>query len=57
MTPITLDTIHKDLEFLKNKINKIEKHMTGEDTILTEEDIDSLKEAEEDLKQGKTKRL
>ncbi len=28
-----------------------------EDTILTKEDLDSIKEAEEDLRKGKTKRV
>lgn len=57
MKSVSLQTIHKDLEFLKNKITEIEKHIIDLDVVLTDDDIESLLEAEKDLKEGKTKRL
>jgi len=34
METVTLETIHKDLEFIKNKVIEIEKHMVDVDTVL-----------------------
>lgn len=45
-----LDHIELDLAFIK-------KHMRDIDVVLTDDDISSLCEAEQDLKEGKTKRL
>ena len=45
-----LDDIKLELDFIK-------KHMADVDTVLTEDDIGALEEAEKDFKEGKTKRL
>ncbi|HLC60216.1 MAG TPA: hypothetical protein VJJ52_02195 [Candidatus Nanoarchaeia archaeon] len=45
-----LDEIKSELDYIKN-------HMADVDTIITTDDIESLKEAEDDLKNGKTVRL
>lgn len=45
-----LDAIKAELDFIKG-------HIADADYILTDDDVESLKAAEEDLKQGKTKRL
>ena len=54
---ITLDIIYKDLELIKNKVINIEKHIIDGDIILTRDDAESIKEAEEDLIKRKTKKL
>lgn len=43
-----LDGIKSELDFIKNYL---------EDAILTKDDLESLEEAEKDLKKGKTKRI
>lgn len=45
-----LKNIRIDIEFIK-------QHMVDVDSIMTEEDRKALKEAEKDLREGKTKRL
>ena len=45
-----LDNIQSDLAYIK-------KHIVDFDIVMTEDDIESLKEAKADLKAGKTKRL
>ena len=45
------------LNAIKSDIDYIKKHIVDVDSVLTEDDIESLKEAEKDLKQRKTKRL
>ncbi len=45
------------LEAIKSDLDYIKKHMADVDFVLTDEDIESLKEAENDFKAGKTKRL
>jgi hypothetical protein len=57
MATVTLETIHKDLEFLKKEVSEIKEHIVDVDVVLTEDDIESLKEAEKDFSDGKTKRL
>ena len=47
--------ILQKLDVLKAEIDYIKEHIV--DITLTEDDISSLKEAEKDLKAGKTKRL
>ncbi len=44
MEAVTLETIHKDIEFVKQKITKIEEHMVDADSILTLEDFKALQE-------------
>lgn len=53
-TNITLDVIHKDLEFIKNKIISIEENMIDRDAILTKDEEMLLKKAREEYKNGKT---
>ena len=43
------------LDILKTEIDSIKEHLV--DITLTKEDIDSIEEAEKDLKKGQTKRL
>ncbi|HLG23918.1 MAG TPA: hypothetical protein VI564_03240 [Candidatus Nanoarchaeia archaeon] len=45
-----LDAIQSDLDYLK-------KHISELDSVLTDDDVQALEEAEKDLKSGKTKRL
>jgi len=45
-----LDVIQADLAYLK-------QHIVDFDTVLTDDDLEALKEADEDLKSGKAKRL
>lgn len=52
-----LNKIYEDLEFLKKELVELKEHIADVDTVLTEDDIESLEEAEKDLKEGKTKRL
>ncbi len=43
------------LDVIKSELDYIKEHMA--DTTLTQEDVESLNEAEKELKEGKTKRL
>ena len=45
-----LDEIKSELDYIKN-------HIANIDTVLTDDDIEALKEAEKDLKEGKTVKL
>ena len=45
-----LDTIKADLDYIK-------KHMVDVDLFLTDDDLEALEEAENDLKAGRTRRL
>lgn len=45
-----LDTIKGDLDYIK-------KHLVDVDAVLTDDDIEALREADEDFKARKTKRL
>ncbi|MBI2232688.1 MAG: hypothetical protein HYU56_02105 [Candidatus Aenigmarchaeota archaeon] len=49
--------ILKELKEIRTDIGYIKEHMIDTDMILTDDDIKSIKEAEKDLKEGKTKRL
>lgn len=49
--------ILKELKEIRTDIDYIKGHMIDTDMILTDDDIESIKEAEKDLKEGKTKRL
>jgi len=42
--------IREDIDFIKSRIRDV-------DTVLTDDDIKSIRKAEKDLKEGKTKRL
>ena len=45
------------LDEIKSELDYIKKRMVDVDAVLTEEDIESLKEAEEDYKRGRTVKL
>ena len=49
--------ILKELKEIKSDIDYIKEHIIDADTLMTDEDIESIKEAEKDLKEGRTKRL
>lgn len=49
--------ILEKLEEIKLEIDNLKGKITDMDLVLTEDDIESLKIAEKDLKEGKTKRL
>jgi len=51
------DQILRELKEIKEDIEYIKEHMIDADLLLTDEDIESIKEAEKDLKERKTKRL
>ncbi len=45
------------LDEIKVELDYIKEHLVDVDTVMTEDDISSLEEAEKDLLEGKTKRL
>ena len=49
--------ILEELKEIKADLNYLKEHVTNVDAVLTSYDIESLNEAEEDLKTRKTKRL
>ena len=49
--------ILEKLDAIKLELDYIKKHIVDVDAVLTDDDIGSLKEAEKDLKAGRTKRL
>lgn len=49
--------ILEKLDAIKSELTYIKKHMVDIDVVLTEDDVESLQEAEKELKEGKTKRL
>ncbi len=57
METVTLNAINKNLEYIMKEIAEIKEYMVDMDSILTYDDMESLREAENDLIKGKTKRL
>lgn len=57
METVTLDVINKNIKELRKEVAEIREHMVDMDCIMTEDDWESIREAEKDLKEGKTKRL
>ena len=51
---VTLTSIYKEIELIKNKIINIEENMINRDAILTKDEELLLKKAREEFKQGKT---
>ena len=49
--------ILEELKLIRTDLDYLKEHIVDFDLVLTEDDLQSLKEAELDLKQGKTKRL
>ena len=58
MTMVTeIKQIVEKLDNLQSDIAYIKKHLVDVDSVLTDDDIEALEEAEKDLKAKKTKRL
>ena len=57
MANVTLGTIHKDLEFIKNKVIEIEKHIVDIDMVLTPEEEKRLEESIKEYNRGRTTSL
>lgn len=57
METVTLDVLNRNLKHIMKEIAEIKEHMVDMDMILTYDDMESLQEAENDLMEGKTKRL
>ncbi len=51
------EQILEKLDSIKEELDYIKQHIIDVDAVLTEDDFDSLFEADKDLKAGKTKRL
>ncbi len=51
------EMIMDKLDEIKSELDYIKEHLAYVDMVLTEDDLESLKEAEIDLAKGKTKRL
>jgi len=57
METVTLDVVNRNLKHIMKEITEIKEYMIDMDSILTYDDMQSLREAENDLMKGKTKRL
>ena len=58
MTMVTeIKQIVEKLDSLQSDVTYIKKHLVDVDSVLTDDDIEALEEAEKDLKAKKTKRL
>jgi hypothetical protein len=53
----TTKQIIDKLDHIKSDLDYIKQHMKDVDFVLTDDDLDAIREAKEDLNQGKTKRL
>ncbi len=53
MAPVTLETIHKDLEFVKSELSEMKAHMVDIDRIMTEDDYKTLQEYNIEKSEGK----
>ena len=49
--------ILKELKEIKADLDYIKTHIKDVDVLLSDDDLESIREAEKDLKEGKTKRL
>lgn len=56
MTPLVQEIMEK-LNHIQSDLDYIKGHLTDVDVVLTDDDVDALHKAEEDLKKGRTKRL
>ena len=52
-----LKDLRAGLHFVKAEVKLIKRRLVNTDAMLTVDDIESLNEAEEDYREGKTKRL
>jgi len=55
--PVSMEQVFDELQSLKKDVSFIKKHMIDVDMILTEDDKQSLKEAEEEYAKGETTSL
>ena len=53
METVTLEMIHKDLEFVKKEVIEIKQHMVDIDSIMTEDDYKALQSYKEEKSKGK----
>ena len=53
METVTLEIIHKDLEFVKRELMEIKKYMVDIDSIITEDDYKALQEYKMEKAEGK----
>ncbi len=51
------ENILSELKAIRQDLNYLKKRVVDMDTLLTDDDIESLQAAEKDLKAGRTKRL
>ena len=49
--------ILEELRAIRNDLDYLKEHIIDVDLVMTDEDVNSLREAEKNLKEGKTKRL
>ena len=56
-TMSTKEQILSRLQHIESDLSFIKKHLHDVDLVLTDDDVEALKDAETDLKAGKTKRL
>jgi hypothetical protein len=56
MGTVTLDAVNRNLKHIMKETAEIKEYMAGIDTILAYDDMQSLREAENDLTEEKTKR-
>lgn len=54
---VEVDLILKEIREIKRELVYIKEHMVDVDTILTDEEVMMLKEAEKEFEQGRTTRL
>ena len=52
-----IQRISDKLDLIKSDVDYIKEHIVDVDAVLADDDVEALKEAEKDLKAGKTKRL
>ncbi len=53
METVTLDMIHRDLEFVKRELMEIKERMTDTDRIMTEDDYKALQEYNMEKSEGR----
>ncbi len=57
MATESAQAIMEKLNHIQSDLNFIKEHLADVDLVMTDDDINAIYEAEEDLKSGKTKRL
>jgi len=54
---VTETKILEELKAIREDLDYLKEHVVDIDLVLTDDDLEAIKQAEKDLKQGKTKRL